>query len=229
VATDLRLGFLAILVGGLAGFGMGLGTKARGGVGAGFLAGCVAALAIMGSRYGAIHFGVQNYLREQAEVTPEEAVDAVGDEVIEEFMARGVEFEDEDEYYDAVALEAQRRWDALSPEQQQEYMAALSKHYAEESGGQEFAGVATVVMFLVDFGLFGFIWVMLGVGTAYQIGATKGPTENAQAAEGQQQVLSTSDGEGGGFWARMGPPSETAPVHAAQRMDPQAEQRRAAA
>src|SRR5688572_3465023 len=103
MATDMRLGFLAILVGGLAGFGMGLGNKARGGVGAGFLAGCVAALAIMGSRYGAIHFGVQNYLKEEAEMTPEKAVEAVGSEVEEDFMARGGEFEEEDEYYDAVA------------------------------------------------------------------------------------------------------------------------------
>lgn len=203
MATDMRLGFLAIAVGGLAGFGMGVGNKARGGLGAGFLTAIVAALAILASRYAVMHLSVQAFLNDGAQVTPEEAVYSVAEDVQAELLADGVELpeSEDDEYAPFVMEEAQSRWDALSPTQQQEYMAALGKHYAEQ--GERVAGFVTFIAFLVDFGLFGFVWLGLGVATAYQIGATAGQTDPAT-----QAISGEADGATEGFWARAAPSTD---------------------
>jgi hypothetical protein len=194
VATEMRLGFLAILVGGLAGFGMAMGNKGRGGAGAGFIAGVVACLAILGSRFAVMHMGVREFIRAGSAVTPEVAVLEVAAQVAEEFEAQGIEYDDslyEDGYPEVVLDEAQRRWDALAPDEQESYMQALRVHYATE--GNQVAGLITVIATVVDFGLFGFVWVALGAGTAYRIGCAKG--EGAQGAGAESE-------ESGAFWAR---------------------------
>ncbi len=194
VATEMRVGFLAILVGGLAGFGMAMGNKGRGGAGAGFIAGLVACLAILGSRFAVMHMGVREFIRAGSAVTPEVAVLEVAAQVAEEFEAQGIEYDDamyEEGYPEVVLDEAQRRWDALAPEEQESYMQALRVHYATE--GNQVAGLITVIATVVDFGLFGFVWVALGAGTAFRIGCTKGDGVEGAGAE---------RGESGAYWAR---------------------------
>lgn len=194
MATDMRLGFLAIAVGGLAGFGMGVGNKARGGIGAGVLAALAAAVGILGSRYVVTHFGVQALLRGGAGVTEDIAVTEVASDIYTEWTGAGyeLEFEADDEYPAAVVEEAKRRWSRLTPEEQSAYLVALAAHYHEQ--GQEFAGTMTAIAFLIDFGLFGFMWVGFGVATAFKIGCTRGDGSASGAAGGEEPTAA--------FWAR---------------------------
>lgn len=200
VATEMRLGFLAIIVGGLAGFGVGLGNRSRGGAEAGFLAAVLACLAILGSRYAVMHMGVREFIRVGSEVTPDVAVQEVAAQVYEEFEQSGVEFDpsmDEDEYPPVVLDEAQRRWKALSRDEQESFMQALRVHYSSQ--GEQRAGLLTIIAVVVDFGLFGFVWLGLGAATAYRIGCARG--------EGDGAGVDPDDAKlgGGGFWARATP------------------------
>lgn len=194
LATDLRLGFLAIVVGGLAGFGMGMGTKARGGMGAGVLAAIAAAFGILGSRYAVNHFGVQAMLRDGSAVTDDIAVMEVASDIYSEWSASGYSMEggSDSEYPPAVMDEANRRWARLTPDQQRQYTAALAVHYAKQ--GQDYAGTMTAIAFLIDFGLFGFMWVGFGVATAFKIGCTRGDGSAAGAAGAEEPTAA--------FWAR---------------------------
>lgn len=195
LATDMRMGIVAIVVGALAGFGMSLGTEGRGGGSAGLLAGIAAALGILGSRYAVNHFGVQRMIAAGSTVTPETAVNEVAGDIYADWLAAGYRLESNGEEYPAAVMdEARRRWGRLTPEQQQQYMTALSAHYASQ--GQQSAGAFTAIAFLVDLGLFGFAWLGLGVATAVKIGMTRGqPDADAGLAD-------EPEGPSGAFWAR---------------------------
>lgn len=195
LATDLRMGIAALAVGALAGFGMSLGTEGRGGGSAGFLAGLAAALGILGSRYAVNHFGVQRLIAAGSMVTPETAVNEVAGDIYADWLAAGYRLEGNGEEYPvAVMDEARRRWGRLTPEQQQQYMTALSAHYASQ--GQQSAGAFTAIAFLVDLGLFGFAWLGLGVATAVKIGMARG------RADGEALSADEVEGPSGAFWAR---------------------------
>lgn len=202
VATEMRLGFLAIVVGGLAGFGVGLGNRARGGAGAGFLAAVLACVAILGSRYAVMHMGVRELIRAGSEVTPDVAVQEVAAQVYQEFEESGMEldasFYEIDGYPPVVLDEAERRWSALTRDEQQSYMHALQVHYSNQ--GEQHAGLITVLAVVVDFGLFGFVWVGLGAITAYRIGCAKGEGSSAGWVDPDDAQMG-----GGGFWARATP------------------------
>lgn len=172
VATDMRLGLLAIVVGGLAGFGMGYGNRGRGGVAAGVLAACITLVAVVASRGVVTHIAAAKYVRENAMTAREAVVEEFAAEVYAEMESSGVEMtETEEGYPPEVMVRAQRRWDALPTDEQLHRLSAAEEELRQ--GGQVATGVLTVIGLLFDFGLFGFVFVILAMTTAYQCGAKR--------------------------------------------------------
>lgn len=172
LATDMRLGLLAIVVGGLAGFGMAMGCRGKGGVGAGVLAACMCLVAVFLGRGVVSGVNSARWVAENAPQAEQVCIHEIANQVYDEFEAAGKPMtESDDEFPPEVMATAQRQWNALPTEEQQLRLNAA--HDELETGKSAATGVLTVVMLVVDFGLFGFVFLALAMATAYKGGSVR--------------------------------------------------------
>lgn len=172
IAADMRLGLLGIIVGGLAGFGMGMGSRGRGGVGAGLSAAAIALVTILLSHGFVANHAAARMVEEHRVSAEEFALNNIAMDVQSEMEESGAELtESEDEFPPEVMTRAHRRWNALSEDERQQRLDEADQ--MQRAGSAVATGALTVVTFLVDLGLFGFVFVGLGMVTAYKIGASR--------------------------------------------------------
>ena len=182
--TGYELGLLAIVVGGLCGFGMGMGNAGRGGAGAGLVAAFVTFLAIMGGKFAVVQVMLDDFLQSEAVVFDEEAsLDAIAGQVYQEFDASGQDMGEEgDEWPSAVWSETCARWQAMSGAEREQFTADLQRQYQTDMAAAR--PVIGVVAFLFSFGLMDLVFFGLALSTAFKIGAT-----NAKARMEEQAAL----------------------------------------
>lgn len=178
-ASDWRLGFFACFVGGAAGFGMGLGNAGRGGRSAGLAAAAVALVAILASRYTALTMQVNDMMKEASTFTQDEAIEELAGHLA---LDSDDAITDEGEFTPEIMTQAREQWESLSPAEQQEFLAARSIDLEEDQGA--FAAGFSLIALIIDFGLFGFVWLGLGVTSAWRIGSHQ-LTKASAAAEAE--------------------------------------------
>jgi len=186
--TGYEIGWIAWAVGGLTGAGMAIGNQMRGGRTAGLLAAAVALAAVLGGKLGAAHFYAQKMIDEHAaSLTMDDARDYLAMKVEREFEEGGVDvgepLDEEAAYAPEVIVERDRRWAAMSEDDHQKFMASFKADVTGE--GQDAAGALTIVSFVLNFGLFGFLWLGLAVSTAYKFGS--GVVKQEESAETQTE------------------------------------------
>lgn len=207
LATDMRWALLAIVVGGLAGFGMGVGNRGRGGVGSGLLAAVILCVTVVLSRGVVARVNAERWMRENAVAADQVAFEALAGEVYEGLASRGFEMSDpegEDEYPPEVMAAARRQWGAMTAAEQQQRTDAAAAQM--ERDGAAASGVLTAVSFFVDFGVFGWVCLGLGMGTAYKGGSVRAvKTESGWrlAAEVEEEAAQESAPTASGFWRPM--------------------------
>lgn len=216
--TGYELGFVAWVVGALAGYGMARASDGCTSRAAGFLAALVALVAIPCAKLAVVHLHTRELLAEAGEFTEENIVDEFAHEDV---MARYDEGEltDEDlEVYwengpDTETLAAaQARWDGLSAEDQE---ARLTEGRAAADSEMENATLALdLLFFLFSFGPYDLLWFGLALTTAYKIGSSSDPGKPVQQSagggvhelDGAGQPFGTNSPlpAGGGFFANLG-------------------------
>lgn len=209
--TGWNLGVLAPIVGGAAGFGMGMGNKGRGGMEAGLIAAALTVAGVMASRamLGSLEYA--DFTREMADVTPEDARDRLGWEIMERFEEQGVEmtWEDDDSFPIEVEHKLQDTWDVLDEDKKTEMMAAMA---AETRGEMEESAVAgTFIYFLFNMGILGWIFMAMSAGCAYRIASTEVP---------QKAHVPLIDGTSSTGAAAMASPSSSGPARPVNRPAP---------
>lgn len=183
IATEWRIGLLAIMVGAMAGFGMAAGSQKRGGVAAGMLAMTAALIAIIGSRAVVANVMAGRMVEEHGVSVEEAAIQLVAEEVYEDWIEEGRGLsESEDGYSPELMAAAQKRWERFADDERQ--IRLLEAERELEVGRRVATGALTVVALLVDFGLFGFVFVGLGMATAYKAGSQGGDEEPVQIVNG---------------------------------------------
>lgn len=176
--TGYHVGFVAWGVGFLAGLGVMIGSRAQGGVGYGLLASAIALVCIMGGKYAEASLEVERMAAEHAHVDESNAVEylraVISDEMNEAGTLSDADWErmgEDDAWPSRVQEAAEARWAAMGETER----AAFIERRAGENAAQanEYRGVATFVLFLVSFGLWGFLWTGLAVASAYKLGSAK--------------------------------------------------------
>jgi hypothetical protein len=174
-ATGWELTLVAIILGGAAGFGMGMGVKGRGGAPAGVLAAVAALVCILGAKAGVAHIVAQRWIESESQhVSEDDAREALRVTVYDEFSERGVEMSepaDEDSFPPEVWTEADRRWHAMSLQEREAYAEQLGAEWRNEA--QAASGVVTVLAFVTNFGIFDLVCLGLALSTAYKGGSTR--------------------------------------------------------
>jgi hypothetical protein len=163
--TGMRLGFLDIGVGAATGLGMAAGMKNRGGVVPGLVAALIAVVAIMGSRFSVINLHVRDMA---SAVEPYTADDAVEEFAMEAAMRDPQAWEGPDESHYRAARE---QWGAMSQGEQASHVASRQAEHAQFEGAMTLG--ASIIGTIIDFGLFGFVWVGLGAAGAWRLGSRR--------------------------------------------------------
>ena len=187
IVTEWRIGLLAIVVGALAGLGMTMGSQKRGGVAAGLLAMTAALIAIVASRAVVANVMASRVVHEHGVSTEEAAIERVAEEMYEDWTEEErVLTETENGYPVGLIAAAQKRWDRFGEDERQ--IRLLEAERELESGRSVATGALTLVALLVDFGLFGFVFVGMGMATAYKTGSQSEKQESAGFVDGEQVV-----------------------------------------
>jgi hypothetical protein len=217
-ATGWSVGVLAIVIGGLAGWGMAAGNRGRGGAAAGVLAAVVVLVGVCAARVGVAQLWAAEMLSEDMAVTEEDAEMAFAPEIYAQFEADEIEMsepEDDAEYPPEVMAAAARRWRLMGDLEREEFIAALQAQRQQEAATAEpmLMGLA----FVFSFGIGGLVCLGLGMSTAYKIGSTV--VEKAPHA-GEAGITVEAVGPvsmNSGVFSRLGPPGESS--SASQRRD----------
>jgi hypothetical protein len=227
--TGWNLGILAPIVGGCAGFGMGMGNKGKGGVEAGVLAATLTVLAVLGSRYALSQMEYADFNAEMAEVTEEDARDRLAWEIMDRYLEDGVELsepEDDESYPPEVEAKLAIVWGGMDEVERHDFMKAMSQESL--AFGEEHAEVGTFIFFLLNMGLFGWVFMVLAACTAYKTASTAVATVTtvdviepgkpraaampaAPAAPAAPKPQPESDG-GGSYFARLGQAEQRDPL-----------------
>lgn len=161
-----ELSLLAIVVGGAAGFGMGMGNKGRGGAMAGVLAACVTVACIFGAKFGMAELRAEKMIESTPGVTEEDARTALMDSVYAEFEDEGMDMtepQDAAGYPPEVWNEADRRWHAMSPREHETFRAGLEME--KLAGVEQASGLR--------FGIFDIVCLVLAISTAFKTASTR--------------------------------------------------------
>lgn len=211
-ATGYSIGITAIIIGGLAGFGMGTGCAGRGGVPAGVLAAIITLVAVLGARMGVAHMYAAETVAEHAAITEEDAVLALAPDIYARFADDGVDMsepDDDQEYPPEVLAAAARRWRLMGDFEREDFLTQLAAQRSQE------AAVATSVLtglsFIFGFGIMGLVCLGLAMSTAFKIAssspAPKQPAEGDMTVDAVGPSTGPSTGQFGAF-ARLGPPAD---------------------
>jgi len=162
-ATDMRLWFLAPVVGGAAGYGMMRGASMKAGVPGGILAATLTIAAIFATRHTLVSHDVSKLL----EIDGETIRECLASEVADEWAEDDVEIYDDEEgdFTAEVYQEADSRWFAMTETEQHEYVAGL------RGDSETTEAVMTPLALLFDFGLFGTLCAALSAASAFKLGS----------------------------------------------------------
>jgi hypothetical protein len=167
--TGWQINLFAIVLGGLVGFGVTQGNGGRGGLGAGVIAGAFALIGVIGSQAAITHFAMESALTDSGNITEEDALDDLRWAVYDEFLVTGAtmtETEDED-FPHEVMVEANRRWDALTQVEREEYQQSMRQDL--DSVMAEAPLLTFGLAYLWTNGLFGLVCAGLSASTAFGI------------------------------------------------------------
>ncbi len=178
---------LAALVGGLAGYGMALGTKAKGGAAHGLLAALTCLVACLAAKGAIAWCRAADFVDQYATVTEEDAYDHLVDQTYRALVDEGVLHGDETSYPLAVYDTASEQWRAMTHDERQEYIAAVQLQWQNTDGA--ITGVASAAAFLFSWGLLDIFCVGSAVATAFKIGSK-------QLAESDEEIPAWALGPG---------------------------------
>lgn len=196
--TGFEVGYIAVLVGALAGLGTNLLGQDEGIV-PGIIAAAAAILAVAIGKYAAVDLGINQAMTEIAAETtwgPDDGIAAIADGIIEQREAAGQtinwpEPEPYDDTYDDTAATDDESWDNYSiaddyPEDvwaeaaagydrmphadQQQWIEFAKRNY--ESNLASFSQDVKGVAFAESFSLFDLLWLALAVGAAFKLGSS---------------------------------------------------------
>ncbi len=183
--ANFEIGWIAWGIGGLVGFAV-YKVEPNPGLPSGLIAVVLTCASIAGGKYLGVHFSVNKFMNEmQLNVPPdlsdeELVISYVADEVVVEHEAAGktvawpagVESSDaaaEADYPADVWREASDRWGAMAADQQEDYRDGIVKEYHADVS--QFRSAVTAEAFKDSFGVFDIIFFLLGIATAYKVGA----------------------------------------------------------
>lgn len=186
--TGFEIGWVAWGIGALVGLGFRLGAKDLGTPATGVLAAAVALLAVLAGKYTVVYLYTHEYLADHT-VSPELAssdefvLSCVADGVIEEWQSAGrfVQWPNgvdpdaaatESDYPPAAWAEAEARWAAMTPADQQAFRDGVVAFYTTSDPVAEAA--LSIGAFFASFGFFDLLWIGLAVATAFRMGAASG-------------------------------------------------------
>lgn len=178
-----EIGWLAIGIGALVGFGVVLGGK-EGSVQGGVLAVVISLAAIVGGKYASIQMLVSQQLGDggSAAMFADDnlVISYLADEELQAQIDIGITPQfppgaDQDlpdgpeDYPAAVWAAAQRNWDAMSGSEQEDFRAAKNQDF--EAGVAEFRSEVTNEAFKSSFGFMDLLFGALAIGAAFKIGS----------------------------------------------------------
>ncbi len=209
--TGWSFGFVAIGVGALVGFGMILGSKARGTVGSGLGAAMIALGCIVGAKFVVAELEAGDWMREAGKVSDLDAIDQYASEVYDYFAASGQHMSaaGPEGWPPEVYSEAKRLWTETPLVERDEYMLAMgrdARRHAEESRFQ--VGVAA---FVAGFGPVNLVIIGLAAATAYKTGRWN-KEEQAFASQSQAARPPMHSGSGATGGITAGPLSRAQPA-----------------
>ncbi len=184
-SMNLESGFIAWGVGILAGIGMAVGAGNYASQTTGVVAALVAAVAVLGGKYGAVHYAVGDIMKgvESVAITDEDAQVYMADQLVEEYKAQGkalkwpegMTAEDASEqahYPTALWADMSNRWSKMSPSAREEYRAGVQ---------EQFRQMVTLARseiekegFSASFTPFDLLWFGLALATAFKLGSGMG-------------------------------------------------------
>lgn len=174
MAIDTRLWvILACALGGLAGYGMGIGTKAAGGAGHGVLAGlacligCFTATGVIG------YLRADQFVQDEMAITDDIAYENLCSTTYQAWLEDGlIEWDDSEDYPAEVYQSADEQWAAMSDSDREQYKAGLAAEWTGGLGEDTMTGVIGAAAFIWQwFGILPIICLCSGIGTAFKIGS----------------------------------------------------------
>lgn len=179
MAIDTRLWvILACAIGGLAGYGMGMGTKAAGGPGHGVLAAVVCVIACFTATGVIGYLHADRMMHEEMTVTDDDAYDHLCYTTYNAWLEDGLAEWDEDGDYPAEVYEsADEQWAAMTQADREDYKAAVAAEWNDTIDAGTMTGVVGAAAFIWQwFGLLPIICLCSAIGTAYKVGSFKKDT-----------------------------------------------------
>ncbi len=189
--TGYEIGWIAWIIGGMVGFGVAAGGKMGGPI-AGGVAVIITIASLLGGKYAAVELTLNKEFDAGAiadeileDMTTEQVVSYIADQVHEERTAAGETFQWPDgvdpsaatkasEYPPEIWADAQTRWKAMSPSDRATYREELqdSMRADMEAAMTMFRGEIAKEGFLQSFGLFDIVFFGLAIVTAFKIAAS---------------------------------------------------------
>lgn len=183
--ANFEIGWIAWGIGGLVGVAV-FKFEPNPGLPSGLIAVVLTCASIAGGKYLGVHFSVNKFMNEMQLNEPPDLADQelvvsyVADEVVVEHEAngrtvawpRGVDPSEaaaEADYPADVWREASDRWSGMSVDEQDDYRAGIVKEY--HANVSHFRSVITNEAFKDSFGFIDIIFFLLGIVTAYKLGA----------------------------------------------------------
>ncbi len=182
--ANLEVGWIAWIIGVLAGVGMMAGARAHAGFLTGALAAGIAVLCVAGGKYAAVSVLVDHHLKKvpsaRVLANDEYATAMIARDVVVEFKQSGKKVEwpqgevpdgptSETEFPAPVWTEAQSRWQKMDAERQSQMKTDLAADIAEKM--DEIRAFAKEEIFKASFSLYDILWFFLAVGSAFKIGS----------------------------------------------------------
>lgn len=188
---DIRLFvLLACVVGGLAGYGMALGSKAKGGLPHALLAALVCLTACLAAKGTIAWFRANQNIHEELVVSEEDAYDLLVEQHYAAITGGDDSYEDEHAYESAV-MAASDQWRSMSRRERTAHVAAVQ---AEWDAGKSLFGSASLTReFLLSWRIIDIICVCSALGTAFKIGSHRVITDDEVPAwaQGPGKALNT--------------------------------------
>jgi len=183
--ANFEIGWIAWGIGGLVGVAV-YKFEPNPGLPSGLIAVVLTCASIAGGKYLGVHFAVnqfmdENNLNESPDLADEElVVSYVADEVVSEWQADGktvawpkgvnpMEAAAEADYPAGVWREASQRWNGYSTNEQDDFKQSIV--VAHQVNVSRFKSEVTAEAFKESFGVIDIIFFLLGIATAYKVGA----------------------------------------------------------
>lgn len=208
-ATDHGLGVLAIVVGGAVGGGVLAGARGRGGARGGMVAAGLTLALVLAGRFTISQMEAARWAEEARAITEEDCLAHVAAGIQERYLENEYDltWNEASEFPIEVMHAAQAKWSRMNEAERSGVRATLEERANAEASSAPLVGA---VVFLVEFGLWGWAGAALGMATAYKAAsATIAEAEVvtvASTAPGRIEILTEDLREAGqaGIFGALG-------------------------